>query len=272
MKFLMQVLAVVFMFGFAPVAVQACGTESQCRIGDRHYYIALPDSYDGETQIPAFIFAHGLQGTALGSIRNPRLRKVANDLGIAFIAVKSQGDSWSTRHSPSATRRSEAVELAYFDAVKADVTSRFAIDPDEIVMSGASAGGMMTWTLACRRSGAFAGFIPMSGTFWDPEPRTCSGPVANIVHFHGDEDRTVPLNGRPVRGSQQGSVPQALAMYRAYGDFGAVRDQQVNGLRCENSANAAGNIVNFCLYDGGHSFRSSNVMVAWIMLMGTGSF
>lgn len=269
MNFLSRIFAVLSFAVLTPIAAQACGEETQCRIGDRHYYIALPDNYDGTTPIPAFIFAHGLQGTALGSIRNERLLKVANDLGVAYIAVKSDGDSWSIRNAPGGSRRGENAELAYFDAVKDDVTTRFAIDPDKIVMTGASAGGMMTWTLACRRSSAFAGFVPMSGTFWDPEPRTCRGPVANIVHFHGDEDRTVPLDGRAVRGAQQGDVAQALSMYRRYGDFDAPRSQQVNGLRCENSTNDAGNIVNFCLYDGGHSFRSNNVFVAWIMLMGT---
>ncbi|MEP0962276.1 MAG: polyhydroxybutyrate depolymerase [Roseobacter sp.] len=253
-----------------PFAAHACGGETRCQIGDRHYYIALPDRYDSGTPIPALIFAHGFQGSALGIIRNPRLRKVANDLGIAFIAVKSLGQSWSTNNSPRSTPDSEAVELAYFDAVKKDVTSRFPINPDKIVMSGASTGGMLTWTLACERSDAFAGFIPMSGTFWAPVPRRCSGRVANIVHFHGDKDKTVPLNGRPVAGTHQGSVPKALAMYRAYGDFDPSRRQQVGGLRCENSKNSARNILNFCLYDGGHSFRSNNIAVAWRMFEAAG--
>ena len=271
MKFPIHVFfAAIFFTLLMPIAAQACGPESQCRLGDRHYYIAMPDGHNGKTPIPALIFAHGYQGSALGIIRNPRLRKVANDLGIAFIAVKSRGESWSTINAPSGSRRGEADELAYFDAVKKDVTARFAVDPRKIVMSGASTGGMVTWTLACERSDSFAGFIPMSGTFWGPGPRTCKGRVANIVHFHGDKDRTVPLNGRPVAGTHQGSVPKALALYRAYGDFDAPRKQRLDGLRCENSANAAGNIVNFCLYDGGHSFRSSNVAVAWRMFRAAG--
>ncbi len=272
MKHLSSILVAFLLFAFMPVVAQACGVNSQCRIDDRHYYIAMPDGHDGVTKIPALIFAHGYQGSALGIIRNPRLRKVTNDLGIAFIAVKSQGQSWSTMNSPSGNAQSEAVELAYFDAVKKDVTSRFSIDPAKIVMSGASTGGMVTWTLACERSDAFAAFIPMSGTFWAPVPRSCKGRVANIIHFHGDEDRTVPLNGRPIAGTHQGSIPEALAMYRSYGEFGPIQPTNLDGLRCENSANAARNIVNFCLYDGGHSFRSNNVAVAWRMLQAAGQF
>lgn len=266
---LMRFMTFVFL-ALAPISVAACGTDSQCKIGDRHYYIALPDGYDGQTRIPALIFAHGFQGSALGIIRNPRLRKVTNELGIAFIAVKSLGQSWATVNAPGGSRRNEQVELAYIDAVKRDVTDRFAIDPGKMVMGGASTGGMVTWTLACQRSDAFAAFIPMSGTFWGDVPRSCEGRVANIVHFHGDKDRTVPLNGRAVAGTYQGSVPDALAMYRAFGKFNAPKRETGGGLRCENSNNAAGNIVNFCLYDGGHSFRSSNVAVAWQMLRNAG--
>ena len=260
----------VLLFAFTPYVAAACGTDSQCRIGDRHYYIALPDGYDGTTRIPALIFAHGFQGSALGIIRNQRLRKITNDLGIAFIAVKSLGDTWATKNSPRGNARTDALELAYFDAVKRDVTDRFAIDGDRIVMGGASTGGMVTWWLACKRSDEYAGFIPMSGTFWTPEPATCSGRVANIVHFHGDKDRTVPLEGRAVAGTRQGNVAKALAMYRNYGGFGAARSQNGGGLRCEVSQNRAGNLLNFCLYDGGHSFRSSNVGVAWRMLRAAG--
>lgn len=270
MKFLPRVLVPLLLLVGLPITAQACGTNSQCRIGDRHYYITLPDGHDGKTRIPALIFAHGYQGSALGIIRNPRLSKIANDLGVAFIAVKSLGQSWSTANAPTATRKSEDVELAYFDAVKKDVTSRFAIRPDRIVMAGASAGGMLTWTLACERSEEFAGFIPMSGTFWAPLPQTCRGRVANIIHFHGDRDTTVPLNGRFVGGTYQGSVHKALAMYRAYGKFSAARPHNEEGLRCGNSMNAGGNIMIFCLYNGGHSFRSSNVAVAWRMLRAAG--
>ena len=270
MKHLACAFATFWLMALIPVIAQACGVNSQCRLGDRHYYIATPDGDDGQTRIPALIFAHGYQGSALGIIRNPRLRKVTNELGIAFIAVKSQGQSWSTMNSPSGNEQSEAVELAYFDAVKKDVTPRFNIDPDKIVMSGASTGGMVTWTLACERSDAFAAFIPMSGTFWAPVPPACTGRVANIIHFHGDKDRTVPLNGRPIDGTHQGSVSEALAMYRSFGGFGPAHSVDLDGLRCENSANQSNNIVNFCLYSGGHSFQSKNVAVAWRMLQAAG--
>ena len=248
----------------------ACGPTTKCRIGDRHYFIAMPDGYDGRTRIPALIFAHGLQGSGYEISTNPRLRAVANKLGIAFVSVKSAGTSWSIANSPTAYKNSERHVLAYFDAVKKDLLRRFPIDPKRIVVTGASAGGMATWTLACRRSRAFAAFIPMSGTFWDPEPRRCRGPATNIIHFHGAKDRTVPLQGRFVRGAQHGSVTQALKMYGRYGRFSRMKSRSYPGLNCKTSRNRKGKILNFCLYDGAHSFRASNLEAAWRMLQSAG--
>ena len=248
----------------------ACGPDTQCRIGERHYYIAMPPGHDGRAQVPALIFAHGLQGTALGTIRNERLRAVAAELGVALIAVKSKGISWAMQNAPGGRADPGTDALDYFDAVKADAVARFAIDPDRVVVSGASTGGMMTWTLACMNSGNFAGFIPMSGTFWAPIPPTCTDPIANVVHFHGDKDRTVPLAGREVGGAKQGDVGEALVMYRRFGGFGEMRATNRPELDCRESRNRQGNILNFCLYDGGHSFRSRNIGVAWRMMQAAG--
>ena len=262
-------LAVLALFAIPSLAA-ACGPNSRCMIGDRHYYIALPEGQAAGDKIPALVFAHGYQGSGLGIIRNKGLRQLASDLGVALIAVKSKGESWSLPNSPRASRAQGANELKYFDAVKKDAIDRFGLDPDRFVMTGASTGGMVTWTLACDRSASFAGFIPMSGTFWAPIPATCKGPVASIVHFHGSKDRTVPLQGRPVRETHQGSVFEALEMYRSYGNFKAAQSKSYAGLECQISTNRKGNILNFCLYDGGHSFRTGNIRTGWQMLQAAG--
>lgn len=248
----------------------ACGAESRCQIGDRHYYIALPPGADPNTPMPAAFFAHGLQGTALGIIRNPRLRAVAAENGFALIAVKSRTDDWSIPGGPEERADRGADELAYIDAVLSDVTDRFNVDPKRIVMSGASVGGMFTWYLACNRPDAFAGFVPMSGTFWSPLPTRCRHPVNSIIHFHGNNDRTVPLEGRVARGKQQGSVTQAFRLYTRHGRFRDQGQVQLGDMTCTTSRNRSGNLLNFCLYPGRHAFRSANLGIAWRMLQDAG--
>ena len=245
----------------------ACGPTTKCMLGERHYHIRMPANHDGKTKIGAIIYAHGYLGTAKRVMKNKWFERLGNRLGVAFIAPKSSGGDWSLPGSPSRARGAPSVdELAYFDRLLDDVTSKFAIDPARIVVTGFSAGGMMVWNLACHRSEKFAGFVPIAGTFWRPIPDTCTTPPTNVIHLHGDNDPTVPLRGRPIGPTHQGDIFKALKMYTAYGKFGAEADQARGNLRCKTRRNATGKILEFCLFSGGHTFDSSYIERAWKLL------
>ena len=256
---------------FWPTAAVACGPDSRCKIGDRHYYVRMPAGHDGKTKVGAVIYAHGYMGTAKRVMANKWFRQLANRMGVAFIAPKSSGGDWSLPNSPSRMRGAAPVdELAYFDRLLEDVARRFAIDTKRILVTGFSAGGMMVWTLACHRSTKFAGFAPIAGTFWRPVPDTCTSPPASIIHMHGDRDPTVPINGRPIGPTHQGKVPRAIAMYAKFGKFGAPVKKQRGNLSCEHRENKAGDILEFCMFSGGHTFNSDYIRRAWEALRAIG--
>lgn len=246
---------------------RACGPESDCALGDRHYRIYLPADADGTPAMGAIIFAHGYKGTAAGTLKSAALRAMADRLGVALIAAKSAGDDWSIPGAPSIGAIDGADELAYFDAVRADATRRFGIDPDRLIAAGFSAGGMMTWTLACHRSADYAAFVPMAGTFWRPIPETCSGPVADIIHLHGTADRIVPLEGRRIEDARQGAIRDAIAMYARFGAFAEPAPRRLAGTDCEERRNPDGARLSLCLFDGGHSFDTTFLESAWTSTM-----
>ena len=243
--------------------VWACGPETDCALGERHYRIAMPDGHDGVTPVPAIVFAHGYRGSAPGVMRNGSLRRMASDMGVALIAAKSKDDDWVIPNAPRHMDTDGAVEFDYFGALLDDAMARHPIDERRIVATGFSAGGMMVWNLACAMSDRFAGFIPISGTFWLEPPETCAGPVASIIHIHGTRDRTVPLNGRPIGPTHQGEVGAALEMYRDYGNFEPLGPATYGDLQCTEEDNPEGDILTFCLFGGGHSFRTEFVRFGW---------
>jgi len=247
----------------------ACGPDTDCQIGDRTYRVAMPEGLSDGTEVGAIVFAHGYRGSARGVMRNMGLRRMASDMGLALIAVKSAGDDWDIPGAHSDMESTGAAEMAYFEAVIADATKRFAINPDRIMMSGFSAGGMVTWELACQRPDLFAGFAPVSGTFWVGPPEKCAAP-ASIVHIHGTADKTVPLAGRRIGPTRQGNVMDVLAMYRAAGGFGATTTVAVNGMTCARQDNAEGDVLEFCTFEGGHSFSPSFLSYAWERLAAAG--
>ena len=233
----------------------ACGPDTDCVIGDRTYRLYVPDGIAGP--MGALVYAHGYRGSASGAMRNAGLRALADDLGMALIALKSADDDWDLAHRPNAPDQPEAREYDYVAAVIDDVALQIDLDRARLIATGFSAGGMMTWTMACGMSGTFAGFVPMSGTFWAPVPGTCSTPPASIVHIHGTDDGVVPMGGRAIGPTRQGDVPTALAMYRDFGQFtetGTVTAP--GGMTCIQSDNADGRVLDLCTFPGGHDFST----------------
>lgn len=243
-------------------SADACGTDTDCSIGDdRHYRVYLPDD---RAPGAALVFAHGYRGSAKGTMRNKNLRRMADRLGVAFIAIKSGGADWVLPNAPSNDGRSKIDELAYLDAVLNDAGKRFGIRPEKTVMTGFSAGGMMTWTVACGRGDRLAGYIPVSGTFWAPMPSDCNAKPAPLIHIHGLSDKIVPLTGRPIGNTHQGDIPKALDMYATHGAFSqaspiALADE----LSCTARSNTRNQPLIFCTHPGGHSFKSAWIEAAW---------
>lgn len=240
--------------------VFACGPDSDCTVGDRTYRLYLPRAA-AAGPVGALVFAHGYKGTAANEMRNTGLRHLADDLGLALIALQADGDDWAIPHAPQAPDRTEVLEYGYVDAVLADAATRAEIDPARRVAAGFSAGGMMVWTLACGASDRFRGFVAMSGTFWAPVPQDCPAPPANLVHIHGTADPMVPMEGRSIAETSQGDVNAALAMYTSYGDFTPDGDATAapGGMTCRSAHNPAGKLLAFCTFDGGHDFSADRL-------------
>jgi polyhydroxybutyrate depolymerase len=237
----------------------ACGSDTNCMVGNRHYRISMPEGHDGTTPVGALIWSHGYRGSAAGVMRNGSLRRMVSDAGLALIAAQGIGGTWDLPYGPRTFDSTGASEFAYFDAVIGDATTNYSVDPKRIIASGFSAGGMMVWNLACSHPNKFAGFIPMSGTYWLKPPASCAAPVSSIVHIHGDADKTVPLTGRAILDTKQGEVATSLSMYEEFGSFGESTVSKNGSLACRNRDNEQGEILEFCKFSGGHSFRTEHL-------------
>lgn len=250
-------------------AASACGAESDCRLGARHYRIALPET--GPT-VGAVVFAHGYRGSAAGVMRNGALRRALAARGLALIALKSLDDDWVIPHVPGHPDTTGAEEITYVAAVLDDVAERFGIDGRRVVAAGFSAGGMMVWTLACALPDRFAGFAAIAGTFWQRPPETCARPPASLIHIHGTSDPTVPLEGRAIRETWQADVTEVLDFYSRFGGFEAAGAAVTGDLDCTMRRNGAGAVLDFCLHPGGHSFRTDHVLFALDRFTAAGRF
>ena len=261
----------LFQIGLAVLAAQgaaACGPDSDCRIGARSYRIQWPEA--ARSPVGAIVYAHGYRGSAAAVMRNRALRRMASEEGLALIALDSLERDWVIPHAPGHPRTDGAAEFAYVAEVLDDVAQRFALDRARVIGAGFSAGAMLMWSLACKMPERFAGFVAVSGTFWQGPPADCATPVTSLVHIHGETDPTVPLAGRAIRETWQGDVRASLTMYRRVGGFRAAQPAQAAGLTCEGWRNAKGAILDFCLHPGGHSLRTSYLRLGLARLRAAG--
>ena len=264
MRFLIPALLA---FLLAPVTASACGPDTDCTIGERTYRVAMPNG----AAKGALIHMHGYRGSANGVMRNKALRGLADELGLALIAPKSRGDDWNIPGVPSDMRTDGAAEFAFFDALIEQAVTRHGIPRDRIYASGFSAGGMMVWNLACARGSAFAGFIPIAGTFWAPVPADCPDIGTDMVHIHGTSDRIVPLGGRPIGPTRQGDVPTALRLFADGGETDNERSFPPD-LLCTDYDLAKPRSLSFCTHPGGHSIRMDYLRAAFTILRDRGAF
>lgn len=239
----------------APSSGSACGRDTDCQIGDRSYRIFLPVGHDGITPIPAVVFAHGYRGNAAGIMGNESLIALASELGFALVAAQAAGPEWNIPNIPSVDALSGIDELDYFDALSADLAARFSLDPARIVVSGFSSGAMMVWHLACYRGDFYLGFVPMSGTLWEPLPATCPTVPDNLIHYHGREDPIVPLGGRQIKDAHQGDVMQAIALIARLSDYVAVPPENSVGAECARQIDGKHRLLELCLFTGKHEMR-----------------
>jgi len=265
----MKVAACAAMIALGPAAAVpedgVCGGEQPCTLADGTYYIHIPENRDPSKPLGAILYLHGHRGQAVNVMKNGSFKVMADELGVAFVAVQGVNGTWSFPTAPRALRN----EPAFFDTVLEDLSSRFGIDRDRTLLTGFSSGGFMTWYLACENSGRFSGYAPIAGAFWEPLPTECPTKPPYLFHVHGTGDTVVPLEGRWLGGGQwkQGGVFESFGIWRRQtGLHDTPPETLTDGtLFCERWHPETG-LLELCLHDGGHNVRAEWIRRAWSLL------
>lgn len=188
------------------------------------------------------------------------LRKVADKLGLALIAPRGINQSWSLPDA-FAPRRDD---IAFINAVVRDAVDRFHLDRSKVLISGFSVGGSMTWYIACAEGRAYAGYIPVAGSFWEPYVKTCTLPMPMIYHYHGLADRTVPMEGRQLSRARQGNTYESFQLLRRIAECPDAMTLPVRSgeMTCAHQI-CGGATQQLCLHAGDHFIDPAWIESAW---------
>jgi len=245
----------------APSAIAGCAEDpAPCQVADGAYHLALPDAPQAA---PVVVFLHGAGSSGAAVIGNTALVQRFVARGYAVLAPSAlprragaSGGVWT--FLPDWEGRDEA---AFLRRVVGDAAQAHGLSDSRVLLTGFSAGAFMVSYLACEAPESFAAYAPLAGAFWQPHPASCRGPV-KLFQTHGWRDRTVPLEGRPLRGGAwlQGDVFASLEIWRRANDCpnmapDAFDETGIFWRRAWTDC-ADGSALELALHPGGHTLPS----------------
>ncbi|MCK4366034.1 MAG: hypothetical protein KAW45_08275 [Thermoplasmatales archaeon] len=192
----------------------------------RSYYIHVPPSYDGNTEVPLVILLHG--GGSRGDIISIKteMNEKADEEG--FIAIYPNGAqgflfpilnrliygrwilrNWNAGYIGGVSYLFKVDDVGFINSIIERMQKLYNINSSRIYVTGFSLGAIMTYYVGAKLSNKIAAIAPHSGSIginkykflpsWIiPKPEN---PLPVII-FHGLKDENVPYEG----GDSEGSV------------------------------------------------------------------
>jgi polyhydroxybutyrate depolymerase len=167
----------------------------------RYYLLNVPDT-DNETPL-ALVFA--LHGYDMNNVALVDLYDFTSRSNGRAITVLPQGEGpppgdvshWGDGVLESRWTANET-NYTYIETLKADLESRYCIDPSRVFITGFSMGGFFTNSLACAHNDWFRGYAPVAGG----GPESCANADAKpavIIHHGTADDIVAPESGENTR-------------------------------------------------------------------------
>jgi len=174
--------------------------------GDRQARIFVPSEAAPEAGWPLVIILHGARSHARRAEKVTKWTALAHKHGAVAVYPEGIDRSWNDGRSDKVPAASKGIDdIAWLGTVLAQVQASTPIDPDRILLTGASNGAMLGWRWICEGRGTITAFAPViSGLPAKLAPDCQPKPVSALV-IHGDADPLVPYAGGVV-GRDRGEV------------------------------------------------------------------
>jgi polyhydroxybutyrate depolymerase len=235
----------------------------------RAYRVHIPQNYDAAAPTPVVLSFHGYSANEQEQEDLSQMSSQAEARG--FIAVYPRGlnqneidgstdprsadtRGWNAGICCGPAQSSRVDDVAFVDALLADLDTRLCLDTKRIYATGLSNGGFLAYRLACERAGQIAAIAPVAGMAGF-EPCSPARPVS-VMHFHGTDDPVIRYEGGdiPFLGGAYVSAEDSVAGWAnrnaCFGNTLTTYDQGDSS--CSSSTNCGqGTTVTLCTVQGG---------------------
>ena len=194
------------------------------------YHVHVPPQYDGETPRPMILTLHGSGGSGMGFLEDAGWDELADREGVIVVAPDGQPMRpsaapsrlsnprlWDSGQHGRDRPRGALDDLAFFDALLAEVAGRWRVDPSRTYAVGHSNGGAMALRLAAERSEVFAAVASVAALCYveSPEPRR----GVSVLTIFGGADPMLPTEGGlSVLPWEVRQTPEVLPAIRAFAE------------------------------------------------------
>lgn len=196
-RLLARLLALVLA---APLPAQSISFE----IGGqtRNVTFTIPAGLDAPA--PLVLVLHGVfeDGTRMrDEVTRQRFDTFADRFGFVVAYPSAHDGLWDIGEGQGAVNLNpRRDDIAFLDRVIDEAATRAPIDRRRVFAAGFSMGGMMSYSLACKRPGLIRAIatvaMPLPQVFADD----CrAAPPAGVLLLHGTDDPIVPYAGGPIR-------------------------------------------------------------------------
>ena len=171
--------------------------------GLRWYRQALPPGHDPDAgPYPVVFLFHGGGGNALQAAGAYGVIDEALRRGYVAIAPEGTGvlggpplfsiQTWNGGDCCAYAMENGIDDVAFFEAMVAELVAQEAVDPDRVYVTGMSNGAIMSYRLAAERPDLVTAAAPVAGAY--ALDLTPTGPVP-LLAIHGLLDFNVPFAG-----------------------------------------------------------------------------
>jgi poly(3-hydroxybutyrate) depolymerase len=160
----------------------------------RSYFLRLPKAYDNARAYPVLFGFHGAMRTSQDFVSDRGSYAFGPVAGEAAILVYP--DALPDGQGTTSWTRDVRDDLAFFDAVLAELKGKLCVDTTRVFATGHSSGGFFSNALGCQRSGVVRAIGPVAGGLLGTSGCTQQSVAAFLVHGTIDSQVSVSLGQR----------------------------------------------------------------------------
>jgi len=172
--------------------------------------------------MPLVILIHGYGSSGANHDAYLGMSKATNARGVILAIPDGTRDHtgklyWNATDACCDFDNVPVDDVAYLDAIIADVSLKQHVDPARVYLIGHSNGAFMAHRYACERSDRVAAIVALSGVPWADMAKCQAGPAVSVLQVHGDADRVIEYGGGKSfgNGAAYPSAEATVAMWAA---------------------------------------------------------